>query len=208
MEPAHTEGDAPAFQIYGLPIKNRACGSCTLCCTLVPVDLHEGHKDGGVKCRHVCSRGCRIYKTRPDPCQYWSCRWLFDPDAAGLKRPDISGYIVDSMLDTIVANDQPVKVLQIWMDPVRPDAHRAPELRAYLELMGAKFGTPAIVRWGKGEGLFVVPPSLSSEGDWLEMCGILESEEHLNRRIVAAGGSPRGIPPGATLSAEFVEREA
>lgn len=48
--------DPGSITIYGQPIRGRSCGSCKLCCTLLPVDLPEGKKPANEKCRHVFSK--------------------------------------------------------------------------------------------------------------------------------------------------------
>lgn len=175
------------FTIYGPPLRGRSCGSCKACCTIVPVELPTGNKAANVRCPHLYSRGCSIYATRPRPCVLWSCRFLFDPLAVGLRRPDQSGYIVDAMLDTVMANGQPIEALQLWIDPARPDAHRAPELRAYLAEIGRIFGLPTIARWNSSDGFLLLPPFMNTEGEWLEIGGALVDQADLNARIVASG---------------------
>ena len=86
--PSSSAAQANGWSIFGPPIRGRSCGSCKLCCTLVPVQLREGHKPSGVRCPHLTSRGCGIYATQPEPCAAWSCKWLFDEATAGLRRPD------------------------------------------------------------------------------------------------------------------------
>jgi hypothetical protein len=166
--------------------RGRNCGACKLCCTLVPVRAAELDKDGGVKCKHVFSKGCSIYAQRPAPCRSWSCRWLFDPMTEGLRRPDRSGYIIDPQLDTILAEGQPMEVAQIWVDPQRRDAHRDPALRAYLEAVADKFGLVSIIRWSSTDAMILVPPSRSSEREWLELTRPMLTEAEMKAKIAAA----------------------
>jgi hypothetical protein len=180
-------GAAPGLLIFGLPVRNRSCGACTLCCTLPPVDLPRGKKLAGERCEHVCSKGCRIYARRPDPCRVWQCRWLFDPATAGLRRPDHSGYIVDPMPDTILSNGQPVDVLQVWVDPKRRDAHRDPALRAYLLGVAETHRMPAIVRWSSTDGMVLAAPCFNEEGEWLELYSEMLTEEGLAAKLAEAG---------------------
>lgn len=140
-------GQSEGFTIYAGPTLGRSCGGCKACCTQVPVKLPWGHKLANERCAKLVSRGCSVYADRPLPCRYWSCRWLFDSETAGLKRPDISGYIIDSMLDTILADCKPVEIMQVSCDPNRPDAHSDPALRNYLEHMHATRGLIALIRW-------------------------------------------------------------
>jgi hypothetical protein len=55
----------------------------------------NGWKPHNVRCKHLRSKGCGIYATRPAPCRAWSCRWLMDASTSGLRRPDLAGYAID-----------------------------------------------------------------------------------------------------------------
>ena len=76
-------------------MRDRHCGTCTLCCKLLPV--RELEKPADTKCRHQSSKGCGIYRRPgfPDSCHLWSCRWLVDDDTADMLRPDRAGYVLD-----------------------------------------------------------------------------------------------------------------
>jgi hypothetical protein len=141
-------------------MSNRECGSCRLCCTLVPVihvsTDHILDKPAGTKCQHVsASRGCQIYEGRPDCCREWSCRWLQGRLPAGLQRPDRAGYVVDSIPDlTHLETDQgerlPVFVVQVWLSKSF-DFNRFPKgLKDWvLELGNAEPRYPdGLPRWG------------------------------------------------------------
>jgi hypothetical protein len=88
----------------------------------------------------------------------WSCRWLVNDDTADMRRPDRAGYVIDMMPDFITIQDNEtgaltkVEVVQIWVDPRRPDAHRDPALRAYLERRAAE-GKAALVRFDSKEAI-------------------------------------------------------
>lgn len=163
--------EGPDFVAYADPVHGRACGSCTACCTQVPVA--ELEKPANTRCKHLSyAKRCTIYARRPISCQYWSCRWLFDPGTveAGMRRPDLAGYVVDCNLDdVIVGGERSVKVMQIWVDPKRRDAHRDPALRAYLSEIGRTHRLASIVRWSSDEGFVLVPPNMAREGEWLEL---------------------------------------
>ena len=158
-----------------------------MCCTLVPVQLADEHKPANVRCKHLTSRGCGIYARRPEPCEAWSCKWLFDDTTAGLRRPDLSGYAIDPMLDTILADGQPLEVIQIWCDPKRREAHRDPTLRAWLVKMHARFGLVAIIRWGSADGMVIAPPAASDDGQWFEHSEGLVSEEDMREKLREVG---------------------
>lgn len=175
--------DPGSITIYGQPIRGRSCGSCKLCCTLLPVDLPEGKKPANEKCRHVFSKGCSIYENRPIPCRYWSCRWLFDEATANLRRPDKTGYIIDSALDTILAEGEPVEVFQVWVDPERRDAHRDPALRAFLLEMATRYRLPAIIRWSSSDGMVLVAPPMTKDREWLELTSNMKSSEEMTELL-------------------------
>ena len=71
----------------------RACGECSLCCTVLRVD--ELAKLGGTPCRHQRGGGgCGIYEERPGICRAYRCLWL----GGGLRdgdRPDGLGAVLD-----------------------------------------------------------------------------------------------------------------
>jgi len=75
----------------------RACGSCTLCCTLQGV--HEGldtPKPPGVPCPHLgAPEGCSIYGSRPSECATYTCLWL---EGFGMisDRPDKLGVVFEA----------------------------------------------------------------------------------------------------------------
>jgi hypothetical protein len=150
----------------------RTCGECTLCCRLVPVA--SLNKPGGVRCKHQRFRtGCAIYRKEgfPIECGLWSCRWLMtDID---VPRPDRAHYCIDIVPDYITARDnrgggditQPV--IQIWVDPHYPEAHRDPRLRAWLEAMSLE-GWCALIRFSPSEAMLLIPPLMSSTGRWEE----------------------------------------
>ena len=78
----------------------RACGECTLCCTLLRVD--ELAKLGGTPCRHLRrapeAPGCAIHAGRPRICRAYACLWL----SGGLDeadRPDRLGAVLDLVSD-------------------------------------------------------------------------------------------------------------
>jgi len=179
------------WQIFGLPGRNRACGSCTFCCTMVPVD-RPLEKPAGVRCQHLCNKGCRIYSRRPDPCRYWNCAWLYQPETADIRRPDRAGYVIDPMPQNILIDGHPTPAIQVWVDPKQPDAHRDPALRAYLDLMGERHRMPAIVRWSHAGGqegrdaMVLVPPSLSDEGVWFEKHSAMIGEQDMAERLERA----------------------
>jgi hypothetical protein len=71
----------------------RACGPCTLCCTLLRVD--ELAKLGGIPCVHQREGvGCSIHPRRPAICRAYRCLWLQGGLDEG-DRPDRLGAVLD-----------------------------------------------------------------------------------------------------------------
>jgi hypothetical protein len=111
----------------------RQCGSCTLCCKLLPMASRPGTvnravtamvdaglatyaeyagarrewtKPAGARCQHQRRTGCAIYAERPASCRMWSCRWLSSDDTAALSRPDRAHYVIDAVPDYVTAVSQ------------------------------------------------------------------------------------------------------
>lgn len=187
-----TEGNG--WVLVGQPTRGRACGGCQACCKALPVELvPDMVKPANTRCPHQCARGCAIYDERPEPCQYWSCRWLFDPDTAAMKRPDKTGYIVDCVTDTIFLNGEPFSALQVWVDPERREAWRDPALRDYVERIAERFGYPTMVRWSPKEGMAWFAPCLTNGLGWIERTEAVNiSEEETERRV--GGREARFLP--------------
>lgn len=174
----------------------RNCGECTLCCKLLPVP--ELEKLAGARCaHHRAHKGCAIYKKRPLSCRVWSCEWLNGGDmAAGLSRPDRAHYVIDCMPDfvTMTYPDSPPRrlpVIQVWLDPKHPDAHRDPALRRYIEARSDREGgVAAIVRYDNESALVIFPPGLAEDGQWHEEQSNLKTKQHSFAEIaeVLAGG--------------------
>jgi hypothetical protein len=146
----------------------RHCSDCQLCCRLLPVPPLG--KKAGERCQHQkFGKGCAVYlkQRMPMACRLWNCRWLVNDDTADLSRPDRSHYVIDLMSDFITLEDNATKqrttiqVVQIWIDPAYPDAHRDPHLRQYL-LRRSKEGFAAMVRYDARRAIILFPPSMVS----------------------------------------------
>lgn len=169
----------------------RACGSCTLCCKLVPVE--EIGKPAGQRCPAQRHGGCTVYRRPnfPMSCHAWSCRWLTNDDAADLRRPDRAHYVIDMMPDYVRATDDGTgesatfPVVQIWCDPNHPDAHRDPALRAWLERKAAVLPLFGLVRYGNGAALCLIPPSMTAGGVWIEQSSRMHVEPAHSRADIA-----------------------
>lgn len=147
----------------------RQCGSCTLCCKLIPVE--ELSKPSGHRCKHQRhGKGCAIYERRPMSCREWSCMWLKGEEDGGpleLSRPDHSGYVIDEVPDIVQMSFEggkveQIDVMQIWVDPARPEAWRDPALLAMLE----RVGIVGLIRYDSVRGFAAFPPSRSHDKQW------------------------------------------
>lgn len=159
----------------------RRCGNCTLCCRLLP--QQELNKSSGERCKHQRHIGCQIYDHRPTSCRLWSCRWLVEDDTAALRRPDFSHYVIDIMPDFVTAVPADggeaiaIPAVQVWVDPKYREAHRDPELRAFLARRGEEDGAAAIIRYSSTDGFVLVPPALTG-GEWVERRDGISEREH------------------------------
>jgi hypothetical protein len=171
----------------------RQCGDCQLCCKLLPVQ--ELAKGAGQRCKHQRHhKGCAVYHRRgmPAACSLWNCRWLVNDDTADLSRPDRAHYCIDIMPDFVTLRDNRtgekkyVEVVQIWVDPGYPDAHRDPALRAYLERR-AEEGKAAIVRWDNRRGVVIFAPVMSENRQWNEVeSSVFLEKSHTFEQVAAA----------------------
>jgi len=182
----------------------RACGDCQLCCRLLPVAdgvMVDGrvlpgglHKIAGQTCQHQRhGKGCAIYDHRPFSCRMWSCGWL--ANNLPISRPDRSHYVVDPMPDYVILagtdqGDIKMPIVQIWIDPKYPDAHRDPALRAWLD----SINMGALVRYTNEHGInfkciTIWPPSMTGEG-WHEEESQYGGPEHSAEDIFEVCGNP------------------
>jgi hypothetical protein len=100
-----------------------------------------------------------------------------------MSRPDRTHYVVDIMPDYLQLVPEPgaepviIEVVQIWCDPNYPDAHRDPDLRAYLARRGEE-GIAALVRYSSEAAFAIIPPAMAADGQWHEQGGeAFKSEE-------------------------------
>ena len=84
------------MKFYDLdPVPGRACGDCTVCCTVMAIDKADIQKEAGVTCRHCQGGGCAIYDSRPQLCRDFHCGWRQLPILDDGWRPDRSGVFVE-----------------------------------------------------------------------------------------------------------------
>lgn len=185
-------GHGVTLKFVDEPLK-RHCGDCQLCCKLLPV--RSLAKEAGQRCVHQRHhKGCAVYRKRgfPSECGAWSCRWLVEDDTDGLSRPDRSHYVLDMSPDFVTLRNnetgerQNIQVVQIWVDPSYPDAHRDPALLRYLERR-AKENIVGIVRWDNERSMVIFPPALSNNQQWNEISSTaFRTKEHTVEEVVAA----------------------
>lgn len=195
---------------------HRHCGTCTLCCSLLPV--RELEKDANTKCRHQSSKGCGIYRRPgfPASCELWSCRWLVNDDTADMLRPDRAGYVLDLIPDLMRLQDsatgmgQEIEVVQVW---VAPGAGPLPDkrLRRYAERQ-AERGVALLLHHGWGPATAVFAPALSHDGEWHVIDGATDPRmqkvetqtgSRLLDRLKQAGQNANGtekVPPSRNRS--------
>lgn len=141
-----------------------------MCCKLLAVN--ELKKLAGERCKYQFVGGCRAYhdKRMPPSCRLWSCQWVTGKLPREMRRPDRAHYVVDPMPDFVTRVDNQtgekidLPVIQIWCDPAHPEAHRDPELRAWLDAERRC----ALVRFSASDALFIAPPSVNKAGAWYE----------------------------------------
>jgi hypothetical protein len=169
----------------------RQCGDCQLCCRLLPTQ--EIAKPALARCPHQKhGKGCGIYARRPMSCELWSCRWLVDESTQDLPRPDRAHFVIDMIPDFITYTEegkppQHMEVIQVWLDPAYPDAHRAPSFRRWLN----EQGKPAIVRTNSKDGFVVFPASTTGgRGDIEHRSAVMAEHTHtLEEKAAALGGT-------------------
>jgi hypothetical protein len=148
----------------------RRCGECTLCCTLLPVVALK--KKGGERCINQRGLGCKVHDKEgfPVECKLWNCRWLIDKTTTKLLRPDISHYVIDIMPDFVTAHNNgrevKVPVLQVWIDPRHPHAHRDPNFREWVRQHEPECAV--LCRYNEMDAILLIPPHMSDKGQWEE----------------------------------------
>ncbi|MGX5664622.1 hypothetical protein ACWKW9_01495 [Rhizobium daejeonense] len=111
-------------------VKERACGSCTLCCYLPDID--ELDKPANTFCQHcIAGTGCSAYEKRPATCRDFLCAWMSDAlldDAWEPSRCHMMVYRQGKQITVLVDPEHP----EVWMrEPYRDRLHAwAREARA------------------------------------------------------------------------------
>jgi hypothetical protein len=163
---------------------------------IAAVMAKDFYKPAGVRCPHQKHhKGCAIYLTRPFGCRTWSCRWLTADDTADLSRPDRSHYVVDSVPDYVTINGDTIPVIQVWIDPDYPEAHRDPALRAFLLRRAEQDGYAALIRSSNIKAFALFAPPFTPDGTWrIAYSGVDPEHEHSAAdKVRALGGRPLTI---------------
>jgi len=166
----------------------RKCGLCRLCCVLLAVD--EIGKPDNTPCKHLCRKGCSIYKTKPDSCTAWSCRWRLGDVPTNIDRPDRSHVILDVKQEELIDDETIVRAEVIWCDPDHRDAWLEQPVLEYIMLL-ANFNIATVVRYNRGEDYIAVyAPNLPQNGErkWITKPGKLSSIEEHEANLAALRG--------------------
>lgn len=78
-----------------LLIKDRVCGSCSVCCVSLRINTPELKKKADIPCANIRPQGgCSIYKDRPSVCKTWYCGWRMLDEVDESLRPDKCGLLI------------------------------------------------------------------------------------------------------------------
>jgi Fe-S-cluster containining protein len=96
----------------------RSCGSCSLCCKVLPV--RELDKPAGQWCVHcVPGSGCAAHTARPPSCRRFFCAWRLDPNLGPEWKPEVCRFVLSA--------DPAHQAVVVTVDPGMPLAwKRAP----------------------------------------------------------------------------------
>lgn len=206
--------------------KQRSCGSCTACCTLLEIhDLPSGEfKPAHEDCPHQQRTrkrgrkpGCKVYEDRPPSCRAYECYWkqgLFE----ARDRPDRLGLMVDSSDGALVGLSHEAGFPVVSVREVRPYAHRD---KRFKIVMAGLLTRNALVYHGEGYPYLMAPTpemhaKLLEASDRLERWSKLadqhregEHDEHVPECPTCEGACPVHTPErGGFYSNCLVCREA
>ena len=113
-------------------LADRACGGCSVCCTVKPINTPELVKAPGVACQHcLASGGCGVYDTRFPVCREYRCAWKILGWIPEQLRPDRSGVLID-IVESEVPGHELEATLLAFRDPNDFERHPIPDLVASL----------------------------------------------------------------------------
>lgn len=169
-----------------IPGPQKRCGDCLLCCKVLPIA--DIGKPANKWCQHAkIGHGCKIYADLPDSCRNWSCLWVLEGTWPAELQPNKSHVIFDMMTDQVAAVQDSGRidqheVIQLWVDPDYPEAHRAKVVRDMIEFIAMSYGLSTLARIG-GRGILIAAPPLTSDRRWMEKTSILEDPNNPVRKL-------------------------
>lgn len=93
----------------------RSCGTCSLCCKVLPVQ--ELNKPAGQWCIHsVPGSGCAAHAARPSACRAFFCAWRLDSNLGPEWKPEVSRFVLSA--------DPAHGATMVMVDPGTPLAWR------------------------------------------------------------------------------------
>ncbi len=111
------------------PVAGRSCGSCSLCCKVLPVP--ELDKPAGHWCTHAKrGSGCTVHAERPQTCRRFFCSWMLDPALGPEWKPETARFVL--------AADQAHQALIVMVDPGMPLAWKRAPYHAGLRQLSAR----------------------------------------------------------------------
>ncbi|MGL4323935.1 MAG: YkgJ family cysteine cluster protein [Beijerinckiaceae bacterium] len=108
----------------------RACGSCSLCCKLEPVETLS--KAAGKWCR-FCKPGagaCSTYALRPKQCRDFSCLWQMDERLGAEWKPDVAKFYLTHEYDS--------RCLTVNIDAAQPNAWKREPYYSILKTLAVE----------------------------------------------------------------------
>jgi hypothetical protein len=84
-------------------VSGRNCGTCTVCCKILKIDVPELKKLSDLLCLNCTAVGCKIYENRPSVCAEYHCGWKILRHLGDDWRPDRCGVLIG-----IVEGDQAI----------------------------------------------------------------------------------------------------
>jgi Fe-S-cluster containining protein len=105
-------------------VPGRSCGTCSLCCKVLPVQALS--KPAGKWCIHsVPGSGCTIHADRPQVCRQFFCAWLIDSNLGPEWKPEVSRFVLSA--------DPANRSLTLMVDPGMPLAWKREPYYARLK---------------------------------------------------------------------------
>lgn len=126
------------------------CGSCSLCCKLLPVKAL--YKAANEWCKHcVPGKGCASYRLRPKACRDFNCLWLTEDFLDESWKPQTAKFVLMWEFEE--------RCLTIVVDPKQPNAWKAePYYTALMALCERHLAEDRLVMLIVGDKRFVLLP--------------------------------------------------